>query len=306
MLRLRPGAVMTAATTVQRTQAWRKVVVHQSFFERAIVSVGSINFSSQSRRSVILKDGTKTNTDCQSSATTSNVVTPDAPVNNKNDITQARHQQSSHDTAGRLSRDERWNYYSEKLATFVAEHGHTMVPPSYDSKLHSWVERQKNIHRKRHMMRQNPGNSKPESIDYRMDRLNQLGMTWESLDDRWEVRFDELNDFYQQHGHTHFPMSANPTLYHWSVFQRRQYKRLQDNSTSTLTEERIEKLNRIGFVWAPYENKWMERFTALVRYKANHGDWYVLYDLIELLLNGCIDSTHIFAVSSIKFGSLGI
>ncbi len=170
----------------------------------------------------------------------------------------------------RRTRDKKWELHFEKLANFVAEHGHTMVSPKHSPTLHSWMERQKVEYRKREM-----NDPKHCMTDYRLERLNQLGMTWESLEDRWETRYDELREFYQTHGHAHIQQSENCSLYMWCMAQRRQYKRLQEGASSTLTPERLEKLNQIGLLWDPSEDKWMERYKALVRYKANYGDWCV-------------------------------
>ena len=43
--------------------------------------------------------------------------------------------------------------------------------------------------------------------------------------------------------------STNPALGRWVSTQRSQYKLFVDGEKSTMTQERVERLNSIGFVW---------------------------------------------------------
>ena len=42
----------------------------------------------------------------------------------------------------------------------------------------------------------------------------------------------------------------------WVNIQRREYRLLQEGRHSQLTDERVQKLNDIGFVWDIKETKW--------------------------------------------------
>lgn len=80
-------------------------------------------------------------------------------------------------------------------------------------------------------------------------------------DDPWTVRFQELRQFQREHGHCRVPKrySANPSLANWVSKQRQLYKR-----SSSLTQERIDSLNDIGFCWDATAKKtsddWWTRF----------------------------------------------
>ena len=55
--------------------------------------------------------------------------------------------------------------------------------------------------------------------------------------------------------------------------QRYEYKKcLANNEDSSLTEERIKKLNDVGFIWDRREDVFNLRFTELIEYKEKHGN----------------------------------
>ena len=69
-----------------------------------------------------------------------------------------------------------------------------------------------------------------------------------------------------------FRYAENPKLGTWVSTQRRQYKKFQqDPSTSSMTQERIERLQSIGFEWDPLSAEWGTKFNELVAYKDTHG-----------------------------------
>ena len=55
--------------------------------------------------------------------------------------------------------------------------------------------------------------------------------------------------------------------------QRQEYKKFLANiEDSSLTEDRIKKLNDVGFIWDRYEDAFDLRFTELIEYKEKHED----------------------------------
>jgi hypothetical protein len=52
-------------------------------------------------------------------------------------------------------------------------------------------------------------------------------------------------------------------------------KKRQGKKTSQMTEDRMKKLNKLGFVWDMYEAAWTERYEELVKYKEKYGDCIV-------------------------------
>ena len=90
---------------------------------------------------------------------------------------------------------------------------------------------------------------------------------------KWFAMYDALCDFRRRHGHClvkqNFP--EYPALAHWVKRQRYKYRLMVQGKTSSMTQERKEALDRIGFVWNSQEAGWYERFQELVEFKKVHG-----------------------------------
>ena len=75
-----------------------------------------------------------------------------------------------------------------------------------------------------------------------------------SIDAKWGTKFHELVAYKDTHGGScNVPTKGyaeNPQLATWVNTQRTHYKKFQqDPSTSRMTQERIERLEKIGFEW---------------------------------------------------------
>ena len=75
-----------------------------------------------------------------------------------------------------------------------------------------------------------------------------------SINTKWDTKFNELVAYKDAHGGScNVPTKGyaeNPQLGTWVKYQRAQYKKFQqDPSTSFMTQERIERLQSIGFEW---------------------------------------------------------
>ena len=93
-------------------------------------------------------------------------------------------------------------------------------------------------------------------------------------EEKWKVHLQELYDFKKKYGHCLVPHTflENPNLARWVKRQRRQYKLMKEGDpSSTMTSSRIEKLNKVGFIWDSHEIVWRERYQQLIRYKQEHG-----------------------------------
>lgn len=82
----------------------------------------------------------------------------------------------------------------------------------------------------------------------RVDLLERLGFVWEARLDAWETHYDGLASFKDRHGHVHVPV-ADVALSQWIKRQRKQFKRYENGQASSLTDDRVARLNRLGFVW---------------------------------------------------------
>ena len=93
-----------------------------------------------------------------------------------------------------------------------------------------------------------------------------FGMPRKSLD--WEKMFRALEAFKKEQGHCHVPTAweKNPALGRWVAVQRYRHK------IGELQTPYVDRLNRIGFVWAPADRVWDELYLRLAKYKGKHGD----------------------------------
>jgi len=90
----------------------------------------------------------------------------------------------------------------------------------------------------------------------------------------WMERYAELVDFKRQYGHCLVPNTFidNPPLAEWVKRQRYQYKLRNLGEHNSMTQERIEKLERLGFVWNSHDQMWEERLKDVKLYIEINGD----------------------------------
>lgn len=86
------------------------------------------------------------------------------------------------------------------------------------------------------------------------------------INKKWNHRFNQLKKFYEKQGHSNLSAryKRNKSLGTWVVRQR--------VIKNTLSEEQIEKLNSLEFVWEPRTNSWNQNFEKLMQYFQEHGD----------------------------------
>jgi hypothetical protein len=101
--------------------------------------------------------------------------------------------------------------------------------------------------------------------------------------DQWMERFEDLRSFKAEFGNCLVPHSYPPNqqLAQWVKRQRYQYKLKSENRHSTLTVERQQELEDLGFVWDSHKAAWYERLEALKQYRAKHGNCMVPTNFAE-------------------------
>eukprot|EP00980_Cylindrotheca_fusiformis_P019772 scaffold6927_cov93-Cylindrotheca_fusiformis.AAC.10 len=139
--------------------------------------------------------------------------------------------------------DKKWNDLFNGLAAFKEEHGHCRVPQHYKPNIYlsQWVKRQ------RYYRKHRPG----LISERRVQKLDQLGFVWDAQEDFWNTRFEDLKTYKLMHGHCNVPCKypANQKLATWVKCQRRQYKLGTLGKPSSMTDERIKLLEKLGFAW---------------------------------------------------------
>jgi hypothetical protein len=126
-----------------------------------------------------------------------------------------------------------WEERFDELEAYHAEHGHTRVSKREDQKLAEWVLGQRQKHRL--------GKLRPE----RREKLESLGFDFSPQLVPWEERFDELEAYHAEHGHTRVSKREDQKLAKWVCKQ--QYV----HQCGKLRPERREKLESLGFDFSP-------------------------------------------------------
>ena len=118
-----------------------------------------------------------------------------------------------------------------ELKQFKETHGHCRVLQS--TELGKWVSKQRSGLRKK----DNAQNRE------RIRRLNRIGFIWNATDTKspWYTRFYELVEFKHKKGHLNISQESN--LGKWIIEQRVSKRK------GTLNQDRIQKLEAIGFQW---------------------------------------------------------
>jgi len=90
---------------------------------------------------------------------------------------------------------------------------------------------------------------------------------------QWSTKYEELVDYCKRHGNclVQYTYRENVALARWVKRQRYQYKLMLEGKPSTMTHERVELLERIGFVWDSQGASWYERLAELEEFKNRNG-----------------------------------
>jgi hypothetical protein len=161
--------------------------------------------------------------------------------------------------------DEKWHQQYLRLIGFHKQHGHCIVPNSYDKdkSLGEWVGKQRQIY------------STSIMPDDRKQLLEELRFVWKvdkadadaSLSQReWDEQLDRIKQFKEQFGHCDVPGSFTKWgLGIWLCVQRAAARKGQ------LDIRRVHKLQSVGVTWEnKLDQRWEGRFLQLKALKEKH------------------------------------
>ena len=122
-----------------------------------------------------------------------------------------------------------------RLVAYKDIHSDCNVPSTYepDPQLGRWVNQQRS--------------RKATLSDERIARLDELDFIWNTRAARWEEMFARLVAYNDVHGDCNVPQSYEPDpLFGFWVSLQCEFKR---RSEPSLSEERIARLDKLGFDW---------------------------------------------------------
>lgn len=184
-----------------------------------------------------------------------------------------------------------WKKHYEELKEYKREFGNCNVPARYSKnrRLGIWVSAQRQQYKQIKLADSSKPRRSAPLTQTRIDLLNELNFTWtirsrDSLGESWNQRLEELKEYKYKHGDCLVPSryTLNPELGIWVGTQRTQYRLYQQAKqageriaySTAMTEERIQQLEQLGFVWAlrsGTDMRWRRHINDLVSFRTHHG-----------------------------------
>ncbi|MBF0294906.1 MAG: helicase associated domain-containing protein [Magnetococcales bacterium] len=165
------------------------------------------------------------------------------------------------------AREAAWEERLLALRRFRERRNHCLVPAQWsgDPELARWVEQQRRDYRTGKLP------------DARITRLEELGFLWDAKVIFWEEMYAALGEYREQHGDCLVPegYAAQSQLAWWVAAQRKA------RVAGQLEEERLRRLDAIGFVWDAQEADWRESLRLLEGFHARFGHCAVPADWPE-------------------------
>ena len=166
-----------------------------------------------------------------------------------------------------------WDVMYEKAKEYYEKFGDLEIPKDHYTEdgysLGVWVATQRSLYR-----------GTASKYNYKLtqvqiDKLNAIGMRWQSVSEiSWERYYEAAKLYFEKNGDllpNYLYVDENGiNLGHWICSQRTARK--NGITRLGLTEERIARLDEIGMVWDVPDYRWEENFSAAVRYHKKYGN----------------------------------
>ena len=159
-----------------------------------------------------------------------------------------------------------WDMYYECAKKYFKDNGNLEVPARFITEegyaLGSWLNNQKAIRK---------GKIVGKLTEDQIQKLDDIGMIWDSLDYFWEQNFKLAKEYYLTYGNldipTNYKSKDGKHLGNWILRQRQLYK------SNALTDEQIKKLDSIGMDWMNRVDRiWENGFIEARNYSEEYGN----------------------------------
>lgn len=163
-----------------------------------------------------------------------------------------------------------WETMYQQAQDYYEVYGNLEIPKRYVTaegyQLGSWLHTQRRVY-----ARKINGCLTPQQIE----RLNEIGMCWESPKDlNWEKNFAEAKRYYEEHGdllvNTKDGTENDVSLGRWIAHLR--VCRKKHMISVYLTPERIQALDEIGMIWNVPDYLWEQNYHSAEQYYQKHGN----------------------------------
>jgi len=191
-----------------------------------------------------------------------------------------------------LSLSSGWENDFAALVAYRQQYGHFSISKHSDPRLYSFCKNVRQNYKYQQLQQSSSSSSgtitssspskgvvpihQHSLTDDRIRSLEEIGFVWTPRDDMWNVRYEQLKAFYEEHGHCQLPSTTNENkeLRQWVSYQRCRY-RSNAVTTSRLNEEQIRLLQDIQFSWTPQEERWWGQFRQLETFVKTHGHYSI-------------------------------
>lgn len=159
-----------------------------------------------------------------------------------------------------MNKQRRWDEVFDLLVSYKNEYGNCLVPANFiinDYNLGEWVRQQRKLLK-------NPNN---DCKRYKVKKLNSINFIWDENEYNWDEHFQCLKEYKDIYGICYVPRDTEFKgfkLYNWCRTQEKKYK------NGTLKENRLEKLNSIGFIFDRLKYKWDLNYNILKQFKRKY------------------------------------
>ena len=159
-----------------------------------------------------------------------------------------------------------WDMYYASAKQYYKENGNLEVRARYITEegyaLGSWLNNQKAIRK---------GTIVGKLTEDQIQKLDSIGMIWDSLDYFWEQNFKLAKEYYLTYGNldipTNYKSKDGKHLGNWILRQRQLYK------SNSLTDEQVKKLDSIGMDWMDRVDRvWENGFMEAKNYSEEYGN----------------------------------
>lgn len=151
--------------------------------------------------------------------------------------------------------DKIFNERFDALKKYYKKHDHCKVTKKQDAVLFKWCTK----------LRQEKKKQEPRLTKDRIKKLDSINFEWEIIDDRWITSYNALKKHVEKKKQI-FDFSDK----HKQIFSFIHNCRVASKA-GRLTKDQIDLLNKIGFIWNVYDDRWDKRFEELKKYKKTFG-----------------------------------
>ncbi len=150
--------------------------------------------------------------------------------------------------------ERQWQDNYQELKEYYEKEGNSSVPKKHFS-LGTWCRLQRAAYKKNKLSQE------------KINLLENVQFIWDPLERQWQDNYQELKEYYEKEGNT-LLQNKDGSLGIWCANQRQNYKK------NKLSQEKINLLENVQFIWDPLERQWQDNYQELKEYYEKEGNTF--------------------------------